>query len=95
MSASMIVKTFQSSLIGGDNMSFRQTIITILTFSINVVDDNLVTYPNIANAMRNMDAFEDIFTRTLKEKYEFSVIIHSASEQTSVSASVGDYFFCI
>lgn len=57
--------------------------------------DNLVTYPNIANAMRNMNALEDIFIRTLKENYEFGIIINSASEQASASASVGDYFFCI
>lgn len=76
-------------------MSCRQAIITILTFSINIMGDNLVTYPNIANAMRNMDALEDIFTRTLKENYEFGIIINSASKQASVLASVGDYFFCI
>lgn len=45
------------------------------------MDDDLAAYPNIANAMRNMDAYEDMLARILKENPEFG-IINSASEQT-------------
>ncbi|KAG2206076.1 hypothetical protein INT46_010080, partial [Mucor plumbeus] len=38
---------------------------------INELDDDLAGYPNIANAMRNMDAFENMLARVLKENPEF------------------------
>lgn len=45
-----------------------------------IVDDDLAGYPNIANAMRNMDAFENMLARVLKENPEFGNIIDSSSE---------------
>ena len=47
---------------------------------INELDDDLAGYPNIANAMRNMDAFENMLARVLKENPEFGNIIDSSSE---------------
>lgn len=59
----------------------------------NVVggDDDLAGYPNIANAMRNMDAFEDMLASIMQQNPEFGMMLDSQSEQqasASVSASM-------
>ncbi|CAO3655416.1 unnamed protein product [Mucor fragilis] len=54
-------------------------------------DDDLAGYPNIANAMRNMDAFEDMLASIMQQNPEFGMMLDSQSEQqasASVSASM-------
>lgn len=63
-----------------------------LTFFMSVEgDDDLADYPNIANAMRNMDAFEDLLASILQQNPEFGMMVNSQNEpqaSTSVSASL-------
>ncbi|KAI8640615.1 hypothetical protein BD408DRAFT_403959 [Parasitella parasitica] len=51
-------------------------------------DDELASYPNIAKAMKNMDAFEDMLARILKENPEFGMKINSEDSQASASVSM-------
>lgn len=62
-----------------------------LTWSLSPADDDLAEYPNIANALRNMDAFEDMLARILQQNPEFGMLVDSQSEphvSASASASV-------
>lgn len=51
------------------------------------MDDDLTDYPNIANAMKNMDAFENMLARILEQNPEFGMMVNSESEQASASVS--------
>ncbi|KAF1801919.1 hypothetical protein V8B55DRAFT_1351436 [Mucor lusitanicus] len=80
------ITTFYYTIIG------EQTIVNgEQSTTLDGADDDLAEYPNIANALRNMDAFEDMLARILQQNPEFGMLVDSQSEphvSASASASV-------
>ncbi|KAL9538813.1 hypothetical protein MBANPS3_010656 [Mucor bainieri] len=76
-----IVTTYYYTIIG------EQTIVNgEESTTIDGVDDDLAEYPNIANAMRNMDAFENMLARILEQNPEFGMMVDSQSEPPASAA---------